>query len=31
MRMLLAIHNAYTDHTSGAALSMRILMQWLRL
>src|SRR5262249_52432080 len=22
--------NAYTDHTSGAAHSMRILMQWLR-
>ena len=30
MRLLLAIHNAYTDHTSGAAQSMRILMQWLR-
>jgi len=30
MRLLLAIHNAYTDHTSGAAHSMRILMQWLR-
>ena len=30
MRILLAIHNAYTDHTSGAAHSMRILMQWLR-
>ena len=29
MRILLAIHNAYTDHTSGAAHSMRILMQWL--
>ena len=29
MRVLLAIHNAYTDHTSGAAHSMRILMQWL--
>jgi len=29
MRLLLAIHNAYTDHTSGAAHSMRILMQWL--
>jgi glycosyltransferase involved in cell wall biosynthesis len=29
MRFLLAIHNAYTDHTSGAAHSMRILMQWL--
>ena len=30
MRILLAIHNAYTDATSGAAQSMRILMQWLR-
>lgn len=29
MRILLAIHNAYTDHTSGAAHSLRILMQWL--
>lgn len=29
MRVLLAIHNAYTDATSGAAQSMRILMQWL--
>jgi glycosyltransferase involved in cell wall biosynthesis len=29
MRILLAIHNAYTDHTSGAAQSVRILMQWL--
>lgn len=29
MRILLAIHNAYTDHTSGAAQSMRILMQWM--
>ena len=29
MRILLAIHNAYTDTTSGAAHSMRILMQWL--
>ena len=29
MRVLLAIHNAYTDHTSGAAHSMRIMMQWL--
>jgi len=29
MRILLAVHNAYTDHTSGAAHSMRILMQWL--
>jgi len=30
MRILLAIHNAYTDHTSGAAHSIRILMQWLQ-
>jgi glycosyltransferase involved in cell wall biosynthesis len=29
MRILLAIHNAYTDSTSGAAHSMRILMEWL--
>ena len=29
MRILLAIHNAYTDPASGAAHSMRILMQWL--
>ena len=29
MRILLAIHNAYTDSTSGAAQSTRILMQWL--
>ncbi len=29
MRILLAIHNAYTDSTSGAAHSTRILMQWL--
>jgi glycosyltransferase involved in cell wall biosynthesis len=29
MRILLAIHNAYTDHTSGAAHSLRIVMQWL--
>ena len=29
MRVLLAIHNAYTDATSGAAQSMRTLMQWL--
>jgi glycosyltransferase involved in cell wall biosynthesis len=29
MRLLLAIHNAYTDYTSGAAHSMRIIMQWL--
>lgn len=29
MRILLAIHNAYTDRTSGAAHSTRILMQWL--
>ena len=30
MRILLAIHNAYTDSTSGAAHSLRILMQWLK-
>jgi glycosyltransferase involved in cell wall biosynthesis len=30
MRILLAVHNAYTDHTSGAAQSIRILMQWLQ-
>jgi glycosyltransferase involved in cell wall biosynthesis len=29
MRILLAIHTAYTDSTSGAAHSLRILMQWL--
>jgi glycosyltransferase involved in cell wall biosynthesis len=29
VRILLAIQNAYTDSTSGAAHSMRILMQWL--
>ena len=29
VRILLAIHNAYTDAASGAAHSMRILMQWL--
>ena len=29
MRILLAIHNAYTDSTSGAAQSVRIIMQWL--
>jgi glycosyltransferase involved in cell wall biosynthesis len=29
VRILLAIHNAYTDATSGAAQSMRILMEWL--
>ncbi len=29
MRVLLAIHNAYTDATSGAAHSIRILMNWL--
>ncbi len=29
MRILLAVHNAYTDHTSGAALTMRILMRWM--
>ena len=29
MRILLAIHNAYTDSESGAAHSIRILMKWL--
>ena len=29
MRVLLAIHNAYTDAESGAAHSMQILMRWL--
>lgn len=29
MKILLAIHNAYTDSTSGAAQSMRIMLQWL--
>ncbi len=29
MRLLLAIHNAYTDHTSGAARSVRTIVEWL--
>jgi hypothetical protein len=29
VRILLAIHNAYTDSESGAAHSIRILMRWL--
>ena len=29
VRILLALHNAYTDSESGAAHSMRILMKWL--
>ncbi len=29
MRFLLAIHNAYTEYASGAARSMRTIMQWL--
>jgi glycosyltransferase involved in cell wall biosynthesis len=29
VRVLLAIHNAYTDRESGAAHSIRILMKWL--
>jgi len=29
MRFLFAAHNVYTDHSSGAARSMRVLMEWL--
>jgi len=29
MRFLYAAHNLYTDHTSGAAVSTRVLMEWL--
>jgi glycosyltransferase involved in cell wall biosynthesis len=29
MRFLFAAHNVYTDHTSGAALSHRVMMEWL--
>ena len=29
MRVLLAIHNAYTDNTSGAARSIRTIVEWL--
>lgn len=29
VRILLAIHNAFTDSTSGAAQSIRIIMKWL--
>ncbi len=29
MRILLAIHNAYTDSTSGAARSVRTIVEWL--
>jgi glycosyltransferase involved in cell wall biosynthesis len=29
MRLLLAIHNTYTDQTSGAAHSMRTIVEWL--
>lgn len=29
MRILLAVHNAYTDNTSGAARAARTLMEWL--
>jgi len=29
VRILLAIHNAYTDSESGAAHSIRILMKWM--
>ena len=28
-KLLLAIHNAYTDNTSGAARSMRTIVEWL--
>ena len=30
MRILCAVHNAYTDSTSGAARSVRLALQWLR-
>jgi glycosyltransferase involved in cell wall biosynthesis len=30
MRILLVAHNAYTEHTSGAARSVRTIMEWLR-
>ena len=30
MRLLLAVHNAYTDYTSGAARSVRTLVGWMR-
>jgi glycosyltransferase involved in cell wall biosynthesis len=29
VRFLLAVHNAYTEYTSGAARSMRAVMEWL--
>ena len=29
MRFLIAVHNCYTDNTSGAARSLRTMMQWL--
>ena len=29
MRFLFAVHNADTDHPSGAAVSQGVLMEWL--
>jgi len=29
-RILLAVHNVFTEHVSGAARSMRTIMRWLR-
>jgi glycosyltransferase involved in cell wall biosynthesis len=29
MRFLFVAHNLYTDHTSGSAVSARVLLQWL--
>jgi glycosyltransferase involved in cell wall biosynthesis len=29
LRFLLAVHNTYTEHASGAARSVRTIMQWL--
>ena len=29
VRVLLAIHNVYTEYTSGAARSVRTMMEWL--
>ena len=30
MRVLLAVHNAYDDHVSGAARSVRTMLEWLQ-